>query len=74
MALVALMEDAPATHASTRQPLHLRRGQIGTVVMLLDDGHLQVEFSDSDGRAHAMLPLRERQLMGLRDQAEPVSA
>jgi hypothetical protein len=35
--VVALMEDVPATHFLTHKPLRLRRGQIGTVMMLLDN-------------------------------------
>ena len=71
--VVALMEDVPATHFLTHKPLQLRRGQIGTV-MLLDDNRFQVEFSDSNGRAYAMLPLRDSQLMVLREQPEPIPA
>lgn len=72
--VVALMEDVLATHFLTKKPLQLRRGQIGTVVMLLDDNRIQVEFSESDGRAYAMLPLRDSQLMVLREQPEPIPA
>jgi hypothetical protein len=42
--------------------------------MLLDDNRFQVEFSDSDGRAYAMLPLLGGQLMVLREQPEPIPA
>ena len=31
--VVALLDDVPAKHFETGQPLQLRRGQIGTVVM-----------------------------------------
>jgi len=72
--VVALMEDVPAMHFLTHKPLQLRRGQIGTVVMLLEDSRFQVEFCDSDGRAYAMLPLRGGQLMVLREQPEPIPA
>jgi hypothetical protein len=34
--VVALMEDVAATHFRTREPLQLRRRQIGTLVMLLE--------------------------------------
>jgi hypothetical protein len=34
---VALLEDVPAKHFLTGQPLMLRRGQVGTVVMTYDD-------------------------------------
>jgi hypothetical protein len=72
--VVALMEDVPATHFLTHKPLQLRRGQIGAVVMLLDERRFQVEFSGSDGRAYAMLPLRGGQLMVLREQPETIPA
>jgi len=72
--VVALMEDVPAMHFLTHKPLQLRRGQIGTVVMLLDNNRVQIEFSDSDGRAYAMLPLWDSQLMVLREQPEPIPA
>ena len=35
--VVALTEDVPATHFITHRPLQLRRGQVGTVVMTLDE-------------------------------------
>ena len=72
--LVALTEDVAATHFATRRPLQLRRGQVGTIVMPLDDNHFQVEFSDREGRAYAMLPLSSNQLMILREQPEATAA
>lgn len=72
--VVALVEDVSATHFLTHQPLQLRRGQIGTVVMFLNNDHFQVEFADRDGRAYAMLPLSGSQLMVLREQPEPIPA
>ena len=72
--LVALTEDVATTHFATHQPLQLRRGQVGTVVMPLDADHFQVEFSDRDGRAYAMLPLSGSQLMILREQPEAMPA
>lgn len=71
---VALTEDVAATYFATRQPLQLRRGQVGTVVMPLDGDHFQVEFSDRDGRAYAILPLCGSQLMVLREQPEVMPA
>jgi hypothetical protein len=72
--LVALTEDVAATHFITHHPLQLRRGQVGTVVMLLNGNHFQVEFSDPEGRAYAMLPLNSKQLMILREQPEATAA
>ena len=42
--------------------------------MTLDENHFQVEFSDRDGRAYAMLLLSGSQLMILREQPEAMPA
>jgi hypothetical protein len=55
--VVALTEDLPERK--------LRRGQVGTVVELLDPGVFEVEFTDNDGRTFASLALKENQLMVL---------
>ena len=55
--VVALTEDLPQ-----RQ---LYRGQVGTVVEKLAPDVFDVEFSDHDGRAYAMLSLRAEQMMVL---------
>jgi len=55
--VVALVEDLPARG--------LVRGQVGTVVELLGPGAFEVEFSDDEGRAYAMVALRAEQLMAL---------
>ena len=41
----------------------LVRGQVGTVVELLDGDAFEVEFSDDDGRTYATLALRPHQFM-----------
>ena len=53
--VVALTEDLPERK--------LRRGQVGTVVEILDEGVFEVEFSNTDGRTYAMLAVRADQLM-----------
>jgi hypothetical protein len=58
--VVALTEDLPDRK--------LRRGQVGTVVELLDPGVFEVEFTDNDGRTFASLALRENQLLLLHYQ------
>ena len=65
--VVALLEDVQTTHFESGRPLLLRRGQIGTVVMIYQDGAREVEFADRDGRAFAILPLRPDQLIVLHD-------
>ena len=70
--VVALMEEIATVHFETRQPLTLRRGQMGTAVDIYPDGTCEVEFSDLQGRAYAMLPIRPEKLMVL--HAAPVPA
>ena len=55
--VVALTDDLPDRK--------LKRGQVGTVVELLAPGVYEVEFSDDEGQAYAMLALRAEQLMVL---------
>jgi hypothetical protein len=55
--VVALTEDLPDRK--------LRRGQVGTVVELLNPGVFEVEFTDNDGRPFASLALKEKQLLVL---------
>jgi hypothetical protein len=54
--VVALLSDVP-THG-------LVRGQVGTVVVLLD-GAYEVEFSDDEGKTYAELALPPDQLLFL---------
>ena len=53
--VVALLSDQPE--------LGLLRGQVGTVVERLDDLTVLVEFSDDQGRAYAVVPCAESQLL-----------
>ena len=52
--VVALLTDVPG-HG-------LLRGQVGTVVELMD-GAYEVEFSDDEGKTYAELPLPSDQLL-----------
>jgi Domain of unknown function (DUF4926) len=72
--LVALTEDIATTHFATGTPLTLRRGQIGTVVMTYDGDALEVEFSDSQGRAFALLPIATQKLLLLHEEPVAVAA
>jgi hypothetical protein len=71
---VALLEDLPATHLLTREALLLRRGQVGTIVMIYDGSTFEVEFSGRDGRAYALLPVKAEKLIALRESPETVTA
>ena len=60
--VVALLENLPEEG--------LVRGQVGTVVESWAPGVYEVEFSDDNGRAYAMVAVRAEQLMRLHH--EPV--
>jgi endonuclease YncB( thermonuclease family) len=72
--VVALLEDLPVRHFETRQPLRLRHGQIGTVVMIYDGTTFEVKFAGPDGRTYALLPIAANKLMVLRDRPEHAAA
>jgi hypothetical protein len=55
--VVALLAELPEQR--------LARGQVGTVVEELDESTLLVEFSDDGGRAYAVTPCREADLLVL---------
>lgn len=55
--VVALLEDLPGEG--------LVRGQVGTIVESWAPGVYEVEFSDDNGRAYAMVALKADQLMRL---------
>ena len=63
-----------ARHFTTGSPLVLRRGQIGTVVMTYDGSAFEVEFSDSQGRAFALMPVPAGKLMLLHDAPAAIAA
>jgi hypothetical protein len=72
--VVVLLEDTPTKHFETGQALMLRRGQVGTVVMIYDGGAFEVEFAGRDGRAYALLPVTAEKLMPLKETPELVTA
>lgn len=55
--VVALLSDLPTQR--------LARGQVGTVVELLDDTTSLVEFSDEQGQAYAVAPCPRAELLTL---------
>ena len=56
-AVVAFLEIIPRRD--------LPRGQVGTVVELLERGVFEVEFSDNEGRTNATLALQANKFMTL---------
>ena len=61
--VVALVNDVPNQG--------LIRGQVGTVVHVHGAEVFEVEFSDNDGHAYALLPLRSEQLLVLHHEPVP---
>jgi hypothetical protein len=72
--MVVLLEDLETKHFETGQPLMLRRGQVGTVVMTYDGTAFEVEFAGRDGRPYALLPVPAARLMVLRDTPDLMTA
>jgi hypothetical protein len=62
--VVALLTDLPE--------VGLARGQVGTVVDLLDGDAALVEFSDDRGRGHAVVPCSHAALLVLHNVPETV--
>ena len=52
--LVALTEDVMATHKTNHQPILLRRGQMGTVLMSFDHQAFLIDFTDQQGDTFAI--------------------
>jgi Domain of unknown function (DUF4926) len=63
--VVALLADLPAENLS--------RGQVGTVVELLDEKTALVEFSDDDGRAYAVVACAYADLLVLHYEPEAIA-
>ena len=72
--VVALLEATPSKHFESGQPILLRRGQIGTVVMTYEDGAYDVEFADRNGRTYALLTLLPDKLLVLHETPEHIAA
>jgi hypothetical protein len=54
---VAVLQDMPDKG--------LVRGQVGTIVEILSPSVAEVEFSDDEGRAYAMVALRSEEIIRL---------
>ncbi len=72
--VVAPLDDVATQHFETGQPLRLRRGQIGTVVMTYDGSAFEVEFAGRDGRAYALLPVPAGKLIVLHESPMAAAA
>ena len=71
--LVALTEDVTVTHKTTHQPILLRRGQMGTVLMSFNQQAFLIDFTDQNGQTFAMETVDHSKLLRLISEPELVS-
>ena len=70
--VVALTEEIETEHQETKQPLRLRCGQVGTVLMTFENDVYLIDFANSDGQTYAMETITAKKLMLL--FYEPIAA
>ena len=63
--LVAIDRDIYATHKETNEPILLRKGQVGTVVMDFDGEGFLIDFADGAGTTYAMETVSADRLIAL---------
>ena len=63
--VVALTEEIQAIHKETSQPILLRPGQVGTILMSFDDRTYLVDFADAQGNTYAMETVPSEKLIQL---------
>ena len=59
--VIALTEDLPEKG--------LKKGQVGTLVEMLDKHNFEVEFSDNQGKVYAQVPIEDSKMMLLSYEA-----
>ena len=63
--LVAIDRDMSAKHKETKQPILLKKGQVGTVLMDFDGEAFLIDFADEQGITYAMETVPVEQLIPL---------
>ena len=71
--LVTLTEDVTATHKITHQPILLRRGQMGTILIPVDNQAFLIDFTDQQGNTFAMETVDCSKLLQLIHEPELVT-
>jgi hypothetical protein len=61
--LIVRDRDISATHKETKQPILLRKGQVGTVVMDFDAEAFLIDFADEQGTTYAMETISAEQII-----------
>ena len=63
--LVVIDRNISATHKETKQPILLRKGQVGTVLVDFDGEAFLIDFADEKGTTYAMETLPAENLIPL---------
>ena len=63
--LVAIERDLLATHKETKQPILLRKGQVGTIVMNFEGQAFLIDFANEKGITYAMETISRENLIPL---------
>ena len=63
--VVALTTEIQAIHKETSQPILIRPGKVGTILMSFDDRAYLVDFADAQGNTYAMETVPSEKLMEL---------
>jgi len=63
--LVAIDQNISAIHKETKQPILLRKGQVGTVIMDYDGKAFLIDFADEKGITYAMETVLVKNLIHL---------
>ncbi len=63
--LVVIDRNISATHKETKQPILLRKGQVGTVLIDLSGEAFLIDFADEKGTTYAMETLPAEHLIPL---------
>ena len=63
--LIVIDRDIPATHKGTNQPILLKKGQVGTVLMDFDGEAYLIDFADQEGITYAMETVPAEKLIPL---------
>jgi len=63
--IVALLETVSTIHKDTQQPIQLKCGQVGTVIMSFNNQAFLVDFADAQGHTYAMETIAANRLLRL---------
>ncbi|MEM9276742.1 MAG: DUF4926 domain-containing protein [Cyanobacteria bacterium P01_F01_bin.143] len=72
--LVVIDRDILASDKETNQPILLRKGQVGTVLMDFDGEAYLIDFADQEGVTYAMETIAKEKLIPLLYQPVAIQA